>query len=287
MRILALVLLALLAFTPAQAQRSDWARPFEAHRVIGNLYYVGTYDLAVYLVASDEGHFLINTGMEDSTAQIRSGVESLGFQLEDVKVLLTMQAHWDHTAALAEIKRLTGAEMWATADDTPVLEDGGFSDPHFGGKQTFKPVEVERILRDGETISLGDAKLKVVETPGHTRGCTTWSTQLNDGDSSYNVVFVGSPNVLPEMKLLNNESYPDIVTDFRLGFDRMAALPCDIMLGAHGSYFVLEEKIEVLKSNPTTNPFIEPDRYAKFVERKRQIFEERLAEDLEETSTEE
>lgn len=271
MRILALVLLALLAFTPAQAQRSDWARPFEAHRVIGNLYYVGTYDLAVYLVTSDEGHFLINTGMEDSTAQIRSGVESLGFQLEDVKVLLTMQAHWDHTAALAEIKRLTGAEMWATADDAPVLKDGGFSDPHFGGKQTFKPVEVERILRDGETISLGDAKLKVVETPGHTRGSVSYTMTVRENGRDYNVGIINMNSINPGKRFQSDPTYPEIIDDFEHTFAVQKALTVDVFVSAHASQYGLHEKFQPGDAYDP-NRFVDPDGYKEAVERYESLY---------------
>ena len=169
------------AAVPLAAQRDGWTRPFPGHRVIGNLYAVGTHDLAVFLVTSDEGHFLINTGLEDSTALIRANVESLGFRLEDVRVLLTTQAHWDHTAALAEIKALAGAEMWASAGDAPVLEDGGFSDPHFGGRQSFPPVAVDRIIADGEVLELGAARLTVLASPGHTAGSTSYTTTVREG----------------------------------------------------------------------------------------------------------
>ena len=164
-QLLAFLCLTLAIGVPVAAQPAGWTQPFPGHRVIGNLYAVGTYDLGVFLVTSSKGHFLINTGLDDSTPLIRRNVESLGFRLEDVKILLTMQAHWGHTAALAEIKEMIGAEMWATAGDAPVLEDGGFSDPHFGGKVSFKPVKVDRIIKDGEVIKLGDKQLTVVETP--------------------------------------------------------------------------------------------------------------------------
>ena len=169
-RLAVTALLVLAVGAPIVAQREAWTRPFPAHRVIGNLYAVGTYDLAVFLLTSDEGHILINTGLDDSTVLIRENIQSLGFRLEDVKILLQMQAHWDHTAALAEIKQITGAEMWATAADAPVLEDGGFSDPHFGGRESFTPVEVDKIIADGEVIELGEIRLTVLETPGHTAG---------------------------------------------------------------------------------------------------------------------
>ena len=143
------------------AQREDWTTPFPGHRVIANLYAVGTYGLGMFLITSDEGHILINTGLEDSTPLIRENIESVGFRLEDIKILLTMQAHWDHTAALAEIKEISGAEMWATTDDARVLEDGGFSDPHFGGRETFTPVTVDKIISDMDVIELGDIRLQV------------------------------------------------------------------------------------------------------------------------------
>ena len=168
-RLIVACCLVLGATASLTAQREAWTRPFPAHRVIGNLYAVGTYDLAVFLITSDDGHILINTGLEDSTAQIRDNIESLGFRLEDVEILLQMQAHWDHTAALAEIKQISGAQMWATEADAPVLEDGGFSDPHFGGRESFKPVTVDKIIGDGDLIELGETRLTVLETPGHTR----------------------------------------------------------------------------------------------------------------------
>ena len=147
----------LFSFAAAQvnAQPEGWVRPFEGFRIIGNLYGVGSYDLSVFLISTDEGHILVNTGLEDSTQMIRDNMESLGFQLEDIRILLTQQAHWDHTAALAEIKEISGAEMWATLGDAKVLEDGGFSDPHFGGEATFTPLDVDKIIRDGEIITLG------------------------------------------------------------------------------------------------------------------------------------
>lgn len=266
MRILVAAALALLALTPVQAQRSDWARPFEAHRVIGNLYYVGTYDLAVYLITSDEGHFLINTGLEDSTPQIRSGIEALGFKLEDVKVLLTMQAHWDHTAALAEIKQITGAELWATADDAPVLRDGGFSDAHFGGKQTFRPVEVDRILQDGETISLGDARLQVVETPGHSRGSVSYTMTVHENGRDYNVAIANMNSINPGKRFQRDPTYPEIMADFEHTFAVQKSLPVDVFVSAHASQYGLHKKFTPGDSYDPDR-FADPEGYRKAVER--------------------
>ena len=150
-----------IASSHLNAQNEDYSRPFPGYRVIGSLYAVGTYDLGVFLITSEEGHILINTGLDDSTALIRQNMQSLGFRLEDIRILLTMQAHWDHTAALAEIKNITGAEMWATAKDARVLEDGGFSDAHFGGRESFKPVQVDKIIKEGDLIDLGNIRLTV------------------------------------------------------------------------------------------------------------------------------
>ncbi len=158
----------LLSASTSQAQRENWARPFPGFRVIGNLYGVGSYDLSVFLITTEEGHILINTGLEDSTQLIRANMAGLGFDLEDVRILLTQQAHWDHTAAMAEIKALSGAAVYATPKDARVLEDGGFSDAHFGGRQTFEPVTVERIIQEGDKIELGGVSLTVHEHPGHT-----------------------------------------------------------------------------------------------------------------------
>ena len=179
---------AVLVISPATAQPDGWTTPFPGHRVIGNLYAVGTYDLASFLITSADGHILINTGLEDSTSLIRENIESLGFRLEDVRILLTTQAHWDHTAALADIKEIADAEMWATAGDAPVLEDGGFSDPHFGGRESFTPVNVDRILTDTEVIAVGETRLTVLETPGHTVGSSSYTMTVREAGRDYAVV---------------------------------------------------------------------------------------------------
>ena len=191
-----------------QAQNPDWTRPFPGHRVIGNLYAVGTYGLGVFLIASDEGHILINTGLEDSTPLIRENIESVGFRLDDVRILLTMQAHWDHTAALAEIKEITGAGMWATSGDGRVLEDGGFSDPHFGGRVSFRPVEVDRIISDGEIIELGEIRLRVHEHPGHTEGSSSYSMQVSENGRDYDVVVANMGTINDGKKLVVDPTYP-------------------------------------------------------------------------------
>ena len=274
--LLAALWLTLALSAPLTAQPEGWTRPFPEHRVIGNLYAVGTYDLGVFLVTSEEGHVLINTGVEDSTPMIRENIESLGFRLEDVKILLTMQAHWDHTAALAEVKEITGAMMWATAGDAPVLEDGGFSDPHFGGKVWFKPIKVDRIIKDGEVIELGETRLTVVETPGHTRGSVSYTMKVREGSHDYDVVIANMGSINPGKRLAVNPTYPGVAEDFAATFRRQKALPVDVWVAAHGAQYELHTKYKPEQAyNPET--FVDPEGYRAAVERHEKLYLEYLA----------
>ena len=268
--------LVLGAAAPLAAQREAWTRPFPGHRVIGNLYAVGTYDLAVFLVTSDDGHILINTGLEDSTAQIRDNIESLGFRLEDVEILLQMQSHWDHTAALAEIKQITGAEMWATADDAPVLEDGGFSDPHFGGEETFTPIEVDKIIADGELIELGGIRLTVLETPGHTAGSSSYTMVVREDGRDYNVAIANMGTINPGKQLVVDPTYPGVADDFAETFRRQKALDVDVWVAAHGGQYGLHDKYEAGQPySPDT--FVDPEGFLAAVERLERLYVEQIA----------
>ena len=264
------------AAAPLAAQREGWTRPFPGHRVIGNLYAVGTHDLGVFLVTSDDGHFLINTGLEDSTPLIRANVESLGFRLEDVKVLLTMQAHWDHTAALAEIKAIAGAEMWATAGDAPVLEDGGFSDPHFGGRVSFPPVAVDRVVADGEALALGAARLTVLESPGHTAGSASYVMTVREGGRDYDVVIANMGTINEGKRLVVDPTYPGVADDFAETFRRQKALDVDVWVAAHGGQYGLHDKYEPGQAyDPET--FVDPEGFLAAVERLEKRYREQLA----------
>ena len=243
-RIYAAVLLAVLfAFAPAvEAQREDWVTPFEAHRIVGPLYYVGTYDLGVFLLTSDEGHMLINTGLEDSAPLIKQSIEDLGFEYEDVKVLLTMQAHFDHVAAVATIQKETGAQVWATAEDAKLLESGGAVDYLFGPKPSFAPVRVDRRIQDGEFLKLGDLEVTVILTPGHTFGSSSYSLTVDEGDESYNVIIANMNSVNPGTKFAGNEKYPNIVEDYTRGFEVQKGLDVDIWVAAHASQYGMHDK---------------------------------------------
>ena len=260
------------------AQREDWTTPFPGHRVIANLYAVGTYGLGMFLITSDEGHILINTGLEDSTPLIRENIESVGFRLEDIKILLTMQAHWDHTAALAEIKEITGAEMWATTDDARVLEDGGFSDPHFGGRETFMPVSVDKIISDSDVIELGDIRLQVYEHPGHTEGSSSYSMHVRENGRDYNVVIANMGTINTGKKLVVDPTYPGVADDFAKTYSRQKAMDVDVWVAAHGSQYGQHDKYKPGQAySPDT--FVDPDGFLAAVERLERIYLEQLAEE--------
>lgn len=267
-----------LSASPLEAQPAEWTRPFTGHRVIGNLYAVGTYDLGVFLVTSDEGHILINTALKESTPLIRRNIESVGFLMDDIKILLTMQAHWDHTAALAEIKRATGAEMWATAGDAPVLEDGGFSDPHFGGKVLFEPVEVDKIITDGEEIELGSIRLKVVESPGHTAGSVSYTMTVRENGRDYRVVIANMGTINTGKRLVVDPTYPGLAEDFAKTFRRQKAIEIDIWVAAHGSQYGLHSKYRPGQSySPDT--FVDPEGFLSEVERLEGLYLKQLEEE--------
>lgn len=277
-RLLACCCLFLLLALQTHAQPEGWTRPFPGFRVIGNLYGVGTYDLGVFLITSEQGHILINTGLEDSTAIIRRNIESLGFRLEDIEILLQMQAHWDHVAALAEIKELSGAQMLATAGDVPMLEDGGLSDPHFGGEPMFEPVAVDRIIRDGDVIELGDIRLTVHEHPGHTAGSSSYSMVVSEGGRDYDVVIANMGTINEGKRLVGDPTYPGVAEDFAETYRRQKAMDVDVWVAAHGGQYDLHGKYEPGQEySPDT--FVDPEGFVAEVERLERIYREQLAEE--------
>ena len=273
---LALMITVIVAAQNAPVQ-NDWTDPFPAFRIGGNLYYVGSKGLASYLITTPEGHILINSDLEANVPLIRASMESLGFKFSDIKILLISHAHWDHCAASATIKRLTGAKYMVMEGDVDVVESGGKSDFQYGNDPTtlFPPAKVDRVLRDGDEVKLGDAILTARLTPGHTKGCTTWTMKVNDGSKLRDVVIVGSPNVNPGYKLVGSTLYPRITEDFEKTFRVLKSLSCDYFLGAHGSYFDLETKYKQLKTG-NSSAFIDPAGYKSFVEDREQAFRSEL-----------
>jgi metallo-beta-lactamase class B len=255
----------------------DWTAPFPPYRIMGNLYYVGSKGLASYLITTPQGDILINSSFEENVPLIRASIEKLGFHFRDVKILLISHAHSDHCAGSALVKKLTGAKYMVMEGDVPVVESGGKEDFNYGksAAQWYPPVKVDRVLHDGDQVKLGNVVLTAHLTPGHTKGCTTWTMEITEGGKSYHVVIVGSPNVNPGYKLVNNASYPQIAQDYERTFSTLKALPCDIFLGAHGDYFGMLAKYARLQQGGR-NPFIDPDGYKSFVAEKEQAFEAEL-----------
>lgn len=277
MSVLALSLMVAMAFATEGSAQNDptWTEPFPPFHIAGNLYYVGSKGLANYLITTPQGHILINSDLEANVPMIRASVEKLGFKFSDVKILLISHAHWDHDAGSASIKKITGARYMVMEGDVPVVESGGKSDFHYG-TELYPPATVDRVLHDGDEVKLGDAVLVAHLTPGHTKGCTTWTMKVKEGGQTYDAVIIGSPNVNAGYKLVGNALYPGIASDYERTFSVLKSLPCDIFLGAHGSYFDMEAKYARLQTGART-PFIDPAGYKNYVSDRERAFKEELA----------
>jgi metallo-beta-lactamase class B len=281
--LVALILGAVPASGQAQEVWRQWNTPIEPFRVIGNLYYVGAEGIAAFLITTPEGHIVLDGGFEETVPHIRRNIETLGFRLEDVKILLNSHAHFDHVGGLAELARLSGAEVMISEPDVDVVESGGATDFLFAEEPMthFPPVTVDRRLKDRDTVTLGGVTLTAQLTAGHTKGCTTWTLQVEEEGVSRDVVFVCSVNVLEEMRLLEEPSYPGIREDFIAAFERLRSLPCDVFLVNHPGFFQMEEKLERLRQGAEGNPFIDPEGYQEYIEGREKVFREHLAKERE------
>lgn len=260
-----LLLALLLAQTDATSR--SWNQPVEPFRIAGNLYYVGATDITSYLVTTPKGHIVLDGGFAETAPMILANIRKLGFDPKDVKILLNSHAHTDHAGGLAELKRATGALLYASRGDIPQLAHGGLDDPQFGNRFPFPPVHADRILEDGQRISLGGTTLVAHLTPGHTPGCTTWTMRAGGRD----VVFVGSPSVPSEYRLTNNPRYPNAIEDYRKQFATLKSLDCDVFLGSHGGFFGLADMVAGKKK------FAGCDEYHAFLATFERRFEERVA----------
>ena len=229
----------------------DQSTQFPAHKIIGNIYYVGTTSLASFLVVTPQGNILIDSTYERNVAVIQKSVEQLGFKFSDIKILLGSHAHADHMEGDALVKQLTGAQVMAMAEDVPALE---------AMKPEGKPHPIDRVLHDRDEVKLGGMTLVAHLTPGHTRGCTTWTMKIRDSGKTYNVVIIGSMGVNPGVKLVNNPDVPNLAEEFTRGFKVMRSLPCDVPLGSHPGMYRMQEKYAKLKQGGP-NPFIDPAGY--------------------------
>lgn len=251
--------------------------PFPPYRVIGNIYYVGADDITSYLITTPKGDILINSGYDDTPPLILASIRKLGFKPEDVKILLNGQAHSDHVAGQAAMRQATHARIYSSPQEVSVLESGGKTDPRWGSVDTYRPVKVDHVIRDGEEVNLGGTTLVAHLTPGHSIGCTTWTMRVADGGKQYDVVFVGGTTINPGVRLTSNPTYPGIAEDYARTFRTLQSLHCDIFLGAHGGYYDMKAKYERLKRGDKPNPFIDPEGYRSFVEHSQKAYLDQLA----------
>ena len=278
-RCCALALVLLSAITCLQAQpHPEWRKNHAPFRIIGNLYYVGSEDLAAYLVTTPQGHILLNENLATSAPQICQNIATLGFKPQDVKVLLNSQTHYDHTGGLAAFKRATHAQVAVMDADVATLQSGGRDDFFFFNDSSawFEPVKVDRVLHDGSQVKLGQTVLTARLTPGHTKGTTTWTLDLPEAGRVRHVVIVGGAGFNDGNNLVNDPRYPTQAQDFEKTFRTLRALPCDVFLGAHGVYFDLLGKY-ARRQSAKANPFIDPAGYRAFIAEREQVFRTELA----------
>jgi metallo-beta-lactamase class B len=268
-----------LALAPARAA-AQAMRPVEPFHVAGNIYFVGDSDVAVFLITGSQGHILLDTGYERSLPQVESSIEKLGFDVDDIRIILNSHAHFDHAGGHAALKARTRAEVMASRGDVAMLEAGGVGDPVLGDSGTFPPVHVDHVLEDGEVVRLGDIRMVANLTAGHTEGCTSWSTQVMVDGQTRNAVFICSLTILPSARLTGpNASFPGIVDAFRHTYSVLRGLDCEVFLASHSAFFGLSRKLDALKSGVTHNPFVDPEGCSAFIDRGEAQLEQRLAQE--------
>lgn len=268
----------LLIAQQGSGQPSAWTQAIEPFQVAGPLYYVGTADLASYLVATPAGHVLIDVPLDENAPLVLDNIRKLGFDPTDVEIQLASHAHFDHVGGIATALRTTGAKLAVSERDAKLLGDGGKGDFFLGDTASYPPAKADRILQDGERVRLGGVTLTAHLTPGHTRGCTTWSVSLAAEGETLEVVSVCSLSVLPGYRLAPaDESYPGIARDYCTSVETLRSLQPDVFLGAHGSFFGLLDKVERQRAGDR-RAFVDPGGYRRWVERAAERIEETLRE---------
>lgn len=258
---------------------NSWKAPVPPRHLVGNIYYVGAIGVSSYLITTPAGHFLIDTAFEETVPQIARSIEQLGFKLTDIKFIPGSHAHNDHTGGHAAMKRLTGAQIVSSAADARILETGGEDDysPYPKELMRYTAVKPDRIVRDGDTLTLGGVTLTAHLTPGHTRGATTWTMDVKDGDKIRPVIFFSSVSIVEGTHLIGNPPYPGIVDDLRGTFAMLKALPCEIWFAPHGGQFAMAKKFGRLDRDEKSNPFIDPTGWKKMLTTAEQGFQTQLA----------
>ncbi|RZK15325.1 MAG: subclass B3 metallo-beta-lactamase, partial [Pedobacter sp.] len=221
----------------------EWSEKTEPFRIAGNLYYVGTYDLASYLIVTEKGNILINTGLANSLPIIKENIKILGFDYKAIKILLLTQAHFDHLGAMADIKKETGAKLYVDEKDAVELKTGGKSDYELGKYGvTFKPVNPDRLLKDKEQIKLGNTIITMLHHPGHTKGSCSFLFKTKDQNSTYKVLIANFPSVIVDRKFSEIKEYPTIENDYVTTFEAMKNIDFNLWVASHASQFDLHKK---------------------------------------------
>lgn len=284
-----LAVLAPLSLSPAGAQQTwkqlpgqeKYVRPYEPFRVVGNLYYVGTYDLAVFLITTPRGHMLINTGVNDSAPYIRASIEKLGFKYSDIKLLLATHGHWDHVAAMAQIKRETGARMLMHEGDVDLVESGGSTDYRFPDKgrgAIYEPVKVDQRLKEGDKVALGGTELTVLHHPGHTKGSSSFMFKTRDGGREYNVLIANMGSINPGVNVNFMPGFPVINEAYLTTLQRQKQLKPDVWVSSHAPQFNMYDKHKPGdKYDP--NRFVDPDGYGAKIQFYEKLFRAALERD--------
>jgi metallo-beta-lactamase class B len=252
-----------------------YSQPAEPFRIVGNIHYVGAANIASYLVTTPEGHILIDTGMNEMHEVVRKNVEALGFELTDIRILLSTQAHFDHVEGHAAMQKLTGARVMAMEGDAEALSSG--TDTSALGARGWEPVTVDRVLKHGDTVALGGTTLRAVHGPGHTQGTTTWFTTVQDGGRSYGVAFLGSTTPNGGVPLIGNPRHRNVIEDTRLTFRRLKAekVP-DIYLVGHPAQ-MFAGKVARIKSGEKPHPLLNADEWRRELVDAEAGFEKRVA----------
>jgi metallo-beta-lactamase class B len=261
-------------YAPANAK---WNKPVPPFRIADNLYYVGVKGVSSYLIVTPQGDILLDAGFRETVPLIEASIRKLGFHVEDVHILLSSHAHFDHVGGLAAMKAATHARLLASPGDAPLLESGGRDDFAFGDRARFPPVKVDALLQDGVPVRLDGVAMTPHFTPGHTKGCTTWTMTAHDRGQLRHVVFACSLSA-PGYQVVNNPRYPRILEDYKTSIATMRELPCDIFLAAHPGQFGMDEKLAKLKAHPDgPNPFYDPAGYKQYLDDSEAGLKERVA----------
>jgi metallo-beta-lactamase class B len=277
------IALLLVSFSTAISQDADerraWNQPVKPFRIVGNIYYVGVAGVTSFLITTPAGHILLDSGLPETVPRIQESIKQLGFKLEDVKILLNSHAHFDHAGGLAELKKLTNARLMIAEGDAEIISNGGRGDLQWGDRLTFEAAKVDRVLHDKDKVELGGVTMIARITPGHTKGNTTWTMKVREGERDLDVVFAGSTTA-PGYKLVRNPLYPNITEDYERTFALLRSLKCDVFLAPHGQFFALDEKRQRLEKGEKPNPFIDPQGYKNFIGWTEKAYQRQLKEEM-------